>query len=78
MHRRDKNLAGVEGLGTPSILPVERTMIYIYIYIYIYVIYICYIYVIYIYIHIYKTMRPPGYLHNGFVATHALGNMMYD
>ena len=24
-----------------------------------------------------KTMRPPGYHHNGFVATHALGNMMY-
>ena len=24
-----------------------------------------------------KTMCPPGYHHNGFVATHALGNMMY-
>ena len=24
-----------------------------------------------------KTMRPPGYHHNGFVATHALGHMMY-
>ena len=50
---------------------------YIYIYIYIYV----YIYVyIYIYIHVYvimKTMCPPGYHHNGFVATHALGHMMY-
>ena len=22
-------------------------------------------------------MRPPGYHHNGFVATHALGHMMY-
>ena len=22
-----------------------------------------------------KTMRPPGYHHNGFVATHALGHM---
>ena len=25
-----------------------------------------------------KTMCPPGYYHNGFVATHALGYMMYD
>ena len=25
-----------------------------------------------------KTMCPPGYLHNGFVATHALGHMMYS
>ena len=24
-----------------------------------------------------KTMCPPGYHHNGFVATHALGNIMY-
>ena len=24
-----------------------------------------------------KTMCPPGYHHNGFVATHALGLMMY-
>ena len=24
-----------------------------------------------------KTMCPPGYHRNGFVATHALGNMMY-
>ena len=23
-----------------------------------------------------KTMCPPGYHHNGFVATHALGHMM--
>ena len=37
---------------------------------------------IYIYIHIYiymyvimKTMSPPRYHHNGFVATHALGHM---
>ena len=37
--------------------------IYIYIYIYIYV--------------IMETMCPPGYHHNGFVATHALGHMMY-
>ena len=41
-------------------------------------------YNIYIYIYIYKyiyvimkTMCPPGYHHNGFVATHALGHMMY-
>ena len=24
-----------------------------------------------------KTMCPPGYQHNGFVAIHALGHMMY-
>ena len=24
-----------------------------------------------------KTMWPPGYHHNGFVATHTLGHMMY-
>ena len=24
-----------------------------------------------------KTMCPPGYHHNGFVGTHALGHMMY-
>ena len=24
-----------------------------------------------------KTMCPPGYHYNGFVATHALGHMMY-
>ena len=24
-----------------------------------------------------KTRCPPGYHHNGFVATHALGHMMY-
>ena len=24
-----------------------------------------------------KTMWPSGYYHNGFVAAHALGNMMY-
>ena len=35
---------------------------------------------LYIYIYTYvimKTMCPPGYHHNGFVATHALGHMMY-
>ena len=25
-----------------------------------------------------KTMCPPGYHHNGFAATHALGHMMYS
>ena len=25
-----------------------------------------------------KTMCPPGYRHNGFVATHALGHMIYS
>ena len=24
-----------------------------------------------------KTMRPPGYHHNGFVATHSLEHMMF-
>ena len=24
-----------------------------------------------------ETMCPPGYYHNGFVVTHALGHMMY-
>ena len=41
---------------------------------------ILYIYIIYTHIYIYvmmKTMCPPGYHHNGFVATHALGHMMY-
>ena len=33
---------------------------------------------VYIYIYaIMKTKCPPGYHHNGFVATHALGHMMY-
>ena len=27
--------------------------------------------------YIMKTMRPSNYHHNGFVATHALGHMMY-
>ena len=31
---------------------------------------------VYIYV-IMKTMCPPGYHHNSFVATHALGHMMY-
>ena len=31
---------------------------------------------IYIYV-IMKIMCPPGYHHNGFVAIHALGHMMY-
>ena len=25
-----------------------------------------------------KTMYPPGYHHDGFVATHALGHMIYS
>ena len=45
--------------------------------------YVIYVHIIYIYIYIYiyvimKTMCPPVYHHNGFVATHALGHMMYD
>ena len=42
-------------------------------------IYICMYIYIYIYIYIYaimKTMCTPGYHHNGFLATHALGHMM--
>ena len=45
------------------IVRLPHPRIYIYIYIYIYV--------------IMKRMCPPGYHHNGFVATHALGHMMY-
>ena len=45
----------------------KATVKYKYIYIH-----IC----IYIYV-IMKTMCPPGHHHNGFVATHALGHMMY-
>ena len=33
-----------------------------------------YVYNIYV---IMKTMCPPGYHHNGFVATHALGHELY-
>ena len=50
---------------------IYYTYIYIYLSIHIY---------IYIYIYIYailKTMCPPGYHHNGLVATRALGHMMY-
>ena len=47
--------------------------IYIYIYIYIYVYIYIYIHIyIYIYIYIY-----PGYHHNSFAVTHALGHKMY-
>ena len=61
---------------------------YIYLYIiYIYNIYIIYIYIIYIqyiyniYMHIYailKTICPLGYHHNGFLATQALGHMIFE
>ena len=30
------------------------------------------------FLEIIKTMCPPGYHHNGFVATDALGHMIYD
>ena len=30
------------------------------------------------FLEIIKTMYPPGYHHNGFVATDALGHMMYE
>ena len=39
---------------------------YIYAYMYIYV---------YVYVYVYMYICPPGYHHNGFVATHALGHM---
>ena len=42
-----------------------------YIYIYLKDIYIY----TFIYTYIYAIMKTPGYLHNGFVATHALGHM---
>ena len=45
-----------------AIIMLLSIIIYIYIYIYIY---ICY------------HENPPGYHHNGFVATHALGHMMH-
>ena len=52
--------------------------IYIYIYMYIYNRSKMSIILIYIYIYaIMKTMCSPGYHHNGFVATHAFGHMMY-
>ena len=60
-------------------LSIHYICICIYIHIYLYYIH-TYIYLIYIYISIYiimKTMCPPGYHHNAFVATHALGYMMY-
>ena len=52
------------------------------IYIYNFIFFILYIIYnnIYIYIYIYiimNTMCPSSYHHNGFVATHALGHMMY-
>ena len=49
--------------------------IYIYIHTYMYICIKC-IYIIYIY-EIMKTLCPPGYHHNGFMAIHALGHMMY-
>ena len=56
-----------------SLCQMEYISIYLYIYISIY------IYInIYIYIYIYtimNTMCPPGYYHNCFVATHALGGV---
>ena len=52
--------------------------IYIYIYTYIYIYMYMYIYIIYMYIYsIMKTIFPPGHHHNGFLATHALGDMTY-
>ena len=56
-----------------------------YVYMYVCVCMCVYMYIciyIYIYIYIYicvimKTMCPPGYHHNGSVATNALGHMMY-
>ena len=59
------------------VFSTEGFLEYIYIYIYIY---ICnnlkdiYTYT-FIYTYIYAIMKTPGYLHSGFVATHALGHM---
>ena len=65
------------------ILCIYYILYCMYIYIYVYCILCIYIYYIYIYIFIYlyicaimKTMCPPGHRHNGFVATHALREMM--
>ena len=51
-----------------------------YINIFIHIVYFTFMCIICIYINIYiyvimKTMCPPGYHHNGFVATHALGHV---
>ena len=58
---------------------LEICWCYIYFeYKYIRYVFTLYIHVIHIYMYIYvpmKTMCPPGYHHNGFVATHALGYM---
>ena len=40
-------------------------------------IYILYIYILYIYIYVILKKCASGYPRNGFVATHALGHMMY-
>ena len=37
----------------------------------------CILYILYILHPILKTMCPPGYHHNGFVATHGLRHVMY-
>ena len=57
MHRRDKNLVGVEGGGNKQVIgwfgdSLHSSSRENHIYIYIYVIYICYIY-IYVYIYTY-------------------------
>ena len=57
----------------------KRTRMYFrYIYTYIYI-YVCICIYLYVYIYaIIKTMCPPSYHHNDFVATHALGHMMHE
>ena len=50
---------------------------YIYKYTLIFFTYYIDTYIYYTYV-IIKTIHPPGYHRNGFVATHALGHMMYD
>ena len=54
---------------------------YLYIYFYIYIQPYTYVYIciyIYIYAIMMTTLSPPGYYHNGLMATHGLGHMMCD
>ena len=55
-----------------AILKLRLYIYIIYTYMYTYV----YMY-LYIYIYNHENNVPPGYHHNGFMATHAFGHMMY-
>ena len=78
--------------GKVNIVLFVYIYMYIYMYIYIYMYMYMYIYIyMYMYMYIYMyiciyiciytkriTMCPPGYHHNGFMATPELGHRMYD